>query len=360
MSNHTYINNTETHWTNFTNLGSKKRSEGIKQPKRMNIIMLSLPRSGSSFLGNVFNHHPQVLYLFEPLHSLQRHFNEHSLFEFDFSLASYRALASKFLEDVMFCDFSDGEFASKMLADDRIRSLALNSPPFCVKSGTSSVCQSVNSHELETVCNNNYSVTAMKILTPRIPGQLGNKQFLSSCFSNRASECRIIHLVRDPRAVIHSLMALKFFSRQWEPRRELRWFVEKVCRQLEFDVRVGKLTKNSLSARYKLIRFEDLARHPLSTVDELYKFAGLEMLDSIKTWLYKATHLKDTSQGDISKAYRTSRNSEQTVSNWRKQMSSSTVQMIEKYCGRVMSQLGYKFTGMSLKDQLNLNISLID
>ena len=339
-----------------------KSTDGKPHPKRVNIVILSLPRSGSSFLGDVFNHHPQVLYFFEPLHSLQRIFSGNSLFEFDFSLASYRTLASKFLDDVMFCDFSDDYFTKNMPKNDRRRSLALTSSPFCAEYGTSLFCDTISSHELERVCKYNYNVVAMKILTPRIPTGQENKQLLASCSYNEASECRLIHLVRDPRAVFYSLMSLKFFSRGWEPKREQEWFVEKICRQLESDVTLGMATRNSLGARYKLIRFEDLARHPLSAVNELFKFVGLEMMGSIKNWLYQATHSNNTAQQlrGVGESFSTSRVSEKIVSKWRRKLNSATVRMIEKYCGRVMNQLGYKFTGTSLDKQLNLNISLVD
>ena len=340
---------------------AEKRTHGKPQPRRVNIVILSLPRSGSSFLGDVFNHHPRVLYFFEPLHSLQRKFSGNSLFEFDFSLASYRTLASKFLDDVMFCDFSDDHFTRNIPYTDRRRSLALTSSPFCVQDGTSLFCDAISSHELEKVCKYNYSVVAMKILTPRIPAVRENKQLLASCTDNGASECRLIHLVRDPRAVVYSLMSLNFFSRGWEPKREQEWFVEKICRQLEWDVSLGMVTGNFLGARYKLIRFEDLARHPLSSVDELYKFVGLEMMDSIKKWVYEATHPNNTGQlRGVGGSFRTSRDSEQIVSKWRRRLSSTTVRMVEKYCGRAMNQLGYKLTGTSLDKQFNLNISLID
>ena len=339
-----------------------KRTDGKPLPKRVNIVILSLPRSGSSFLGDVFNHHPQVLYFFEPLHSLQLKFSGNSLFEFDFSLASYRTLASKFLDDVMFCDFSDDHFTKNIPNNDRRRSLALTSSPFCVEDrGTSLFCDTISSHELEKVCKYNYNVVAMKILTPRIPTVQENKQLLASCSYNEASECRLIHLVRDPRAVFYSLTSLNFFSRVWEPKREQEWFVEKICRQLESDVTLGMATRNSLGARYKLIRFEDLARHPLSAVNELFKFVGLEMMESIKNWVYKSTHSNNTGQPrGVGEPFRTSRDSEQIVFKWRRELNSATVRMIEKYCGRVMNQLGYKFTGTSLDKQLNLNISLID
>ena len=38
--------------------------------KRVNVIIVSEPRSGSSFLGQIFNQHPNVFYLFEPLRAV--------------------------------------------------------------------------------------------------------------------------------------------------------------------------------------------------------------------------------------------------------------------------------------------------
>lgn len=362
---HAYkIKKNSTHLTQFTNLGTERAAERpgeeILSLKRINIVILSLPRSGSSFLGDVFNHHPRVLYLFEPLHSLQLNIRRNSLFEFDFSSASYRSSAFKFLEGAMFCNFSGGNFAKNIFVKDRYRSLALTSPPFCVKNETSLVCNKVKTHELEASCKNNYSVVTMKILTPRIPIVHGNRQLLPSCSSSHSSECRIIHLVRDPRAVVDSMIRLKFFRRRWEPRRQKEWFVEKICRQLEADVTTASLTRNLLGARYKLIRFEELALHPVSVVNELFRFAGLDLLNSVKIWLLEATHFNGTAQNGIRAAFRTARDSEKIVSKWRTNMDSSTVRMIEKHCGGVMSQLGYKRTGTSLEKQLNLNISLFD
>lgn len=54
---------------------SKRNEQSLQHPKRVNIITMSFPRSGSSFLGKIFNQHPGVFYLFEPLHTVQKRFN---------------------------------------------------------------------------------------------------------------------------------------------------------------------------------------------------------------------------------------------------------------------------------------------
>ena len=327
----------------------------IPHPKRMNIIVISFPRSGSSFLGDIFNHHPAVFYLFEPLRTVQKLFSGDSLFEFDFSSPSYQNMVFKVFEDINNCKFARDIFGRYLNQQNLRRRLALSSP-FCVRNGTSTVCQKLETRQFEDACKNNYIVFAAKILTPRILNSSGkwNKNLFEMCSSNGARECKIIHLVRDPRAVVRSLKALAFFRRSHDPRRELSWYAEKVCHQMESDIKIGKLMKEFWPDGYKLIRFEDLARNPLGVVNELYKFTGIEMLDSVEKWLQETTRINHGN------AFSTSRNSKQVVSNWRTKMSPASVQIVEKYCGRLMRQLNYTLTGMSPKKQLNFDISLID
>ena len=318
----------------------EKNSQSSKQSKRVNVIIMSFPRSGSSFLGEVFNHHPSVFYLFEPLRTVQKSFTGNSLFEFDFSSSPYQNRVFEFFRNITNCRFARDIFIRYLVPQDRRHSLALSSPPFCFKNGTSVVCHKLDSHKLEAVCKNNYSVLAAKILTPRIlnsRGEWTNEKLLQGFLSNSSSECKIIHLVRDPRAVVESLRSLKFFRRSHDPKRELSWFVEQICHQMEFDIKMGNLMRTLLPDAYKLIRFEDLAQNPFPVVNELYKFAGIEMLDTIKEWLHETTKSKNGSRS----AYSTSRDSKKVVSNWRTKMSSATVTIVEKYCGSVIRQLNY-------------------
>lgn len=320
---------------------SKTNEQSLQYPKRINIIIISFPRSGSSFLGEIFNQHSHVFYLFEPLHTVQKSLTQHSGLEFNFSSPSYQKKAFQFFDDMVNCNFDSGIFIRYLVPGDRERSLVLNSPPFCVKNEKSTVCYKITSQHLKTVCKNNYSVFAAKILTHRLPisHDEWNKNFLQSCSSNGASECKIIHLVRDPRAVVESLRNLNFFRQLNESEREFSWYVEKICHQIEVDVKIGKFLSTVLADGYKLIRFEDLALTPLLVVSELYHFTGIEMLDSIKKWLRKAT----TSQN--ADPYSTSRVSKQVGSKWKTNMSPEKVKIVESLCGRLMKKLNYTLTG---------------
>ncbi|XP_078356060.1 carbohydrate sulfotransferase 5-like [Oculina patagonica] len=326
-------------------LTAKRNSRLAKQSKRVNIVIMSYPRSGSSFLGDIFNHHPGVFYLFEPLRTVQRTFTGDSLFEFDFSSPFYQNRAIEFLNDIMNCKFASDIFVRYLISQDRYNSKALTSPPFCVTNETSCmVCNNLKSRELETVCKNKYNVFAAKLLTPRMPTashDVWSKNLLQSCSSNNMSKCKIVHLVRDPRAVVNSLKSVGFFKRSKDPRRDLSWFVKKICHQMEFDVKAGVLIRTLLPDGYRLIRFEDIARDPLSAASELFKFTGIEMFDTVMKWLNHTTR----SVNGHKSAYSTSRDTKQVVSSWRTKMSSATVQIVENYCGRVMRQLDYGLTG---------------
>ena len=324
-------------------------------PKRININVISFPRSGSTFLGEIFHHHPGVFYLFEPIGPVQILFSRVSILEFDFLSPTYQHLVLKVFEDINNCQFSRDLF-TPFVGWQNGRHRRTRGSPLCFRNGTSAVCQNLNTRQFEYICKNNYTVLAAKILTPRLLNSPGEwtKNLFESCSSNGKHECKIIHLVRDPRAVVDSLKALTFFKTSLDPRRELSWYVEKVCHQMESDIKIGKLMKEFSPDGYKLIRFEDLARNPLGVVNELYKFTGIEMLDSVEKWLQETTRINHGN------AFSTSRNSQQVVSNWRTKMSPASVQIVEKYCGRLMGELNYKLTGMSPKKQLDLNISLID
>ena len=193
---------------------SKKNEQSLQHPKRVNIILMSFPRSGSPFLGAIFHQHPGVFYLFEPLGPLQNSLTKAAGFEFEHSSSSHQKKAFEFFRhDELQVSVDSGLFIRHLVPKVRKRTLALNSPPFCVKNGKSTVCHKLTPQQLETVCNNNYSVFAAKIFTPRISISHNdwNKNVLQSCSSNGASECKIIHLVRDPRAVVESLKSLNLW-----------------------------------------------------------------------------------------------------------------------------------------------------
>lgn len=69
---------------------------------RKNLIILAHGRSGSSITGDLFNHHPDVFYMYEPLQTVER--TQHKFTE------DYKSIAQRFLKNVLRCNFDDQIF----------------------------------------------------------------------------------------------------------------------------------------------------------------------------------------------------------------------------------------------------------
>ena len=71
--------------------------------KRVSVIIVSEPRSGSSFWGQIFNQHPNVFYLFEPLRAVSVATNEDLYL--NLPSENQNLLAVKLLLEILICRF---------------------------------------------------------------------------------------------------------------------------------------------------------------------------------------------------------------------------------------------------------------
>ena len=323
---------------------------------RTNLIIVAQPRTGSSFLGDAFNQHPDVFYLFEPLHGIVNSSLQH--------LKDPKPM--QFLAGILRCKFSQLTYVKQIERFRRFSSTALSSPPLCTKKTifgtTRNKCGFLSTRNMERVCKSNYNVTVMKILTPRIPNGAVSSLF-PLCNS---TNCTIIYLVRDPRAVVFSHMKVGLQSwRNFQilgtndtaPRPSIKMYSARVCEQIEANVKIFKNLTGWMKSRYRMLRYEDLAGNPTETLRGLYKMAGLTMVNRTLEWI----ELHTTGRGNSSKSnYSTKRNSRATVDNWRLEIDPCVVNIIEQTCRSVLKLLGYKPLNGSEQMQYNLNVSLTD
>ena len=98
-------------------------------------------------------------------------------------------------------------------------------------------------------------------------------------------DVRLVHLVRDPRAIIYSTVKLGWVTNGFQS----PWFsgyAHTVCDRILKNVRLGLLSPPPwLKNRFKVIRYEDLALHTLNVTQELYKFAGFDWSASVDEWI---------------------------------------------------------------------------
>ena len=339
---------------------------GGANKKRLNLIIVAHGRSGSTFLGNIFNHHPSVFYLFEPYQTVERlvgiqaPYNQH-----------YQETAFRWMQGIFQCDFVSAAHVDDLQSYYRkkypenynpMKSLVLLSPPFCRYNTTDprwtlESCPPLDQQTMEEECKNEYSITVVKVLISRMPEQ-NSKQLFSICETSDQFECKFIFLVRDPRGIIPSSRAVGFYGdNDRTALNGTQKFSKSICGLTEANLNIIRSLPSLEKSRVMLLRYEDLAANPLKTLPRLLKFAGLPMDESLSKWLYLASHLPETESEQ--KAARWRQDSQKGAERWRWKVSPETIAVIEHHCEHVMSVLGYIPVNGSRQLQTNLSASLL-
>uniref|UniRef100_A0A3Q2PYG6 Sulfotransferase n=1 Tax=Fundulus heteroclitus TaxID=8078 RepID=A0A3Q2PYG6_FUNHE len=409
--------------------------------RKVHVLLLSSWRSGSSFLGQVFSQHPSVFYLMEPAWHVWTG-NPNS------GAGALRVAVRDLLWSLYKCDFSlmnsyQPENPSLSNLFMWTQSRALCSPPACpVKSANEShcrqMCHSRTLKKAEESCQTHTHVVLketrffeLESLYPllqdpnldlrvvhlvRDPRAVIRSREASAYLLNRdtnESHCRqmchsrtlkkaeescqththvvlketrffeleslypllqdpnldlrVVHLVRDPRAVIRSREASAYglntgstivleqrnvsaAERQYE-------VIQEVCRShLNIYERGIFNPPPFLEDRYKLVRYEDVVRNPTTELNDIYEFVGLQMTSEVEEWIHKMTHGKGN--GGSNGAFQiTSRNATEVSQAWRTVLQHDTVKRIQKVCKGAMLLLGYR-TVDSEEEQKRLDIDL--
>ncbi|KAM4721380.1 carbohydrate sulfotransferase 5-like [Rhinophrynus dorsalis] len=179
---------------------------------------------------------------------------------------------------------------------------------------------------------------------------------------------KIIHLVRDPRAVVKSReQALKALARDNgivlntngtkvdDSRYEV---MQAICRShVQMYETATYKSPSFLEGRYMLVRYEDVVRDPQREITQMYEFANLKMTTKLKSWIYNITH----GQGPGSKreAFKiTSRDAINVSQAWRNVLSFHKIQKIQAVCKGAMNMLGYQLID-SEKEQKDMSMDFV-
>ncbi|XP_073417252.1 carbohydrate sulfotransferase 4-like [Dendrobates tinctorius] len=336
------------------------KSDEIKKAP-VHILIVSSWRSGSSFIGQIFNHHPDVFYLFEPGHSVWMRFRKegakllhyavrdliHSLFTCDVtSLQHYVSGDRQHISSISF--FAE----SRALCS--LPSCSLPLPPEGYnRSKCFQRCKKSTFDEMEKACDT-YSHRVMKTV------RILDYSVLLPLFRDPVLDLRIIHLVRDPRAIASSR---KYFDLSVDDPIVLKEHdkatkgpvMATICKAQANINKMVNTAGDYLKRRYLLIRHEDLSREPIANTKKIYEFSGLKMTPDLEQWVYNITHFNVREKN----AFMTfSRKSSNVVQQWRKTMDFNNVKEIEEYCKEAMDLFGYLPVG-SRSDQQNMSLDFV-
>jgi hypothetical protein len=189
------------------------------------------------------------------------------------------------------------------------------------------MCQNrLEAKRTSSVCRQHKQVT-VKVLSHRIK----LSEILK--WTSNTTNLKIIHLLRDPRAIIASRLRLGWISKTGTLK--IQEFCSRMIEDLQF------VTTSKISRNYIILRYEDIVANVLPVVRNIFTATGLNLTDNLEKWLVENTRWS----GSIStpEPFRTTkRNALRTANFWRKNISMSAVRTVEENCKFVMKEAGYK------------------
>ncbi|XP_067854166.1 carbohydrate sulfotransferase 6 [Heptranchias perlo] len=345
-------------------------SPSDEQNSKAHILILSSWRSGSSFVGQVFSQHPDVFYLMEPAWHLWVRMHQNS--------AKVLQMAVRDLvRSIFLCDMSvfDAYMSENRLVSNLFQwevSRALCSPPTCdyyertdLSNDTTCKkhCNMSKFFKIEEACKT-YSHIVLKEV------RFFDLKSLFPLLTDPSLNLKIIHLVRDPRAVIKSrdksVYALLRDNRivldtngkdieQNKAEASNYEVMKEVCRShIQIHETATKKAPDFLKQRYMMVRYEDVVRDPLNEILAMYKFADLSLTPKLKSYIYNITH--GTGTGSAFKI--TSRNARSISQAWRTEVPFEKILKIQDICREAMNVLGYRLVETEHEQKL-LSLDLV-
>ncbi|KFW91736.1 Carbohydrate sulfotransferase 1 [Phalacrocorax carbo] len=331
--------------------------------RKTHVLILATTRSGSSFVGQLFNQHFDVFYLFEPLYHVQYTLipkltqSKSTTDRRGMMGASRDLLRSLYDCDLYFLENYIKPQPVNHTTDRLFRrgaSKALCSPPVCESLGAIDLhleegdcvkkCGTLNLTLATESCKEHGHVAIKTVRVPEVSD-------LRALVEDPRLNLKVIQLVRDPRGILAI----------WDGTGRKPYNLDvtqltTVCEDFWNSVSTGLNRPPWLKGKYMLVRYEDLARNPMKKTEEIYDFLGIPMDSNVERWIQNNT------RGDRSSSkhkYGTVRNSAATAEKWRFRLSYEIVAFTQHACQQVLAQLGYKTAG-SEEELKNLSMSLVE
>uniref|UniRef100_A0A8C3FJ59 Sulfotransferase n=1 Tax=Chrysemys picta bellii TaxID=8478 RepID=A0A8C3FJ59_CHRPI len=351
-------------------------------------------RTGSSFLGELFNQHPDVFYLYEPMWHLWQ-----ALYPAD--ALSLQGALRDMLRSLFRCDFSvlrlyaappaprdplapgGGNLTTAGLFGWRTNKV-ICSAPFCPDApqtrheiglidgaACERSCPPRGLRELEAECRK-YPVVVIKDV------RLLELGALLPLLREPGLNLRVIQLFRDPRAVHNSRLKAKqallresiqvLRSRhrpeprglphrqllpaaglggggiraQQQHRAEffLSGALEVICQAWLRDLLFSRRAPAWLRRRHTQLRYEDLVLEPRAQLRRLLRFAGLPVPPAMESFVLNMT--RGAAYSSDRPFLISARDAREAIHAWRERLSQEQVRQVEAACGEAMSLLSYQ------------------
>ena len=301
--------------------------------KRVQIIFVTTKRSGSSFIGELFDSNPAVFYMYEPLFQVTSDVLKHRI-----DNRQAESLIFLLWNHTLRCNYSTFNQGPK----NWLRRSGLNT---CQVSGalksSKLLCPVRKIPErkvgpiISKMCLDHF-YTVLK--TIRVKDIKDLRVFLEDPSLN----LKILHLVRDPRAVINSRRKLKapnsdLLRRKCPHADEIKNLCEHMARNLQYKVD----PPSWLKGKYMLVRFENVAEDPIKQMQRIYQHVGIKIHQDVLGWL------KNNTQGNKGHGtggpFSRTRDTHKVINARKNSISEEVREEVERKCSPVMNALQYRY-----------------
>lgn len=326
--------------------------EARKEPPPKMVLVMTQSRHGSTWLMDMLGFREKSLPVFEPLNNLpflkmyayDRGIRAETLAA-GYDPAVYPDWREVYLARICLCDWfgarvpaePDRHYQAMMGLGYKAKRLGVDykvqykeTMDKCSEEGTTMVPKTIRYYNLSTL---------HKI-----------RQFGCDSF-------KVIHLVRDPRAVLNSRMNVfhelydgnHYLGPHVNARSGQAGFNESymehaaawTCSHHLHNYQLGLDPPAWLRGRYRMVRYEDLAADPLHWTRQLLDFVGFDLTAAYEEYVYNVTHLKDRGGRDRG-WYGVERQTSEVPDLWRHTLLASHWRTIERVCAEMMQVFGYK------------------
>ncbi|XP_077547841.1 carbohydrate sulfotransferase 1-like [Haemaphysalis longicornis] len=298
-----------------------KRYAVVNPAKKNRILLLAYFRSGSSFLGQLLSSAiNETFFSYEPL---------------DLLSAGERLNASTvragldILRNHLTCQFSRMSDYLAMGAK-RWNHYAVNTFLMDLCDREVNVC--LNPKFMTAVCRRSL-VHIVKVT------RLSVAQLLAWVRQNAAirnGSLKVVHLVRDPRAMVVSRKAM-----HWCRVTPKCGSPEHFCREMSEDLDAFEQLKSLLPIGAAIrLRYEDIAARPQNESKALFRALGLEFSGAVVDFLKEHTTGADPEV--LRNPYSIVRRSDVAALAWTRKLSWERIKEVQTTCAAVLQRLGYK------------------
>ena len=293
------------------------------------VLIVSLGRSASTLVGEIFNRRQGALYFFEPCRTIGADF--------------YQSCTDLLLR-LFSCSFNLDD--TKRLFADRsaaVQSNVLRSLINQVKEGHHSA-DDLHGRFLYT-CRTASIIVSKEVRFLNIPESEGAVSLKLST-ALKEGKFHIINLVRDPRGILDSRLRVPGFCNHGDA----ALCGEEICAtyrdMLSWTDRIRGMAEEGgplTSPTIFRLHYEVLAAEPLETMHKIYSFAGIQEDESdprTERWLWRTTHEK-SGIGQL-EPYGFRRDANASAAHWQEGgLSSDQISVISSQCSEVLQRAGY-------------------